>query len=112
MKVILILKLIEIYFMMTKCTVRTPCIGVHHSFIVCIPYAILLRSIVQGFFIICLDINEHVQSNCIRKVPPIVSVILILFYKIKIKIVCKIKLQIILCAQTICLDKQKVLWSS
>ena len=31
---------------MTKCTARTPCISVHHSFIVCIPSAILLRWIV------------------------------------------------------------------
>ena len=44
MKMILIMKLIvvcQICFMMTKCTVRTLCINVHHVFIVCIPSAFL-----------------------------------------------------------------------
>ena len=37
---------LAIYFMTMKCTVRTPRISVHYSLIVCIPSAILLRSIV------------------------------------------------------------------
>ena len=47
MKMILIMKLIvicQICFMMTKCTVRTLCISVHHVFVVCIPSAFLGRA--------------------------------------------------------------------
>ena len=50
----------------------------------------LLRSIVLGFFLICLDINKHVQSNSIRKVPPFLPMILIFFNQIESKLFVKL----------------------